>query len=161
MLHIPDLSKVELVTPEKLTGDSATSIRQLLGEARDFLQFYKWCKEIREEYVGIFIDGVIGVFLFRITPSSIDVDEWIWVIVGDVPPAYLTCDQCPNPASALDGYIGAMREWVDAAKGGKSVAGLIPVDVPATPANAEMLSKRLTFLNDRVLLDYRQDLSAK
>jgi hypothetical protein len=161
MSHIPDLSKVERLTPEKLMGDSAESVRQFLGEARGFLQFYKWCEEIREEYVGIFIDGVIGVFLFRITPSSVDVDEWIWVVVGDVPPAYLTCDQCPNPASALDGYIGAMREWVDAARKSKSVAELIPVDVPATPANAEMLSKRLSFLNDRVLSDYRQDLSAK
>jgi hypothetical protein len=43
------------------------------------------------------------------------------------------------PYEALDGYIGAMEEWVEAAWLGKSVADLIPVNVPANPANAEML----------------------
>ncbi|MFO0444160.1 MAG: hypothetical protein ACK50F_07775, partial [Betaproteobacteria bacterium] len=120
--------------------------------------YYDWCKEILEEYVGLLAAGIVGIFLFRISPSRPDVDEWLWVIVGDLPPTYLTCDRCPNPATALDGYIGAMSEWVEAASKGESVAELIPVNVPATPDNAAMLRSRLDFLDQRVLGDYREDL---
>jgi hypothetical protein len=87
-----------------------------------------------------------------------EVDQWIWVIVGDLPPAYLTTDECPNPATALDGYIGAMLEWVDAAQKGKSVAELIPVNVPATKKHAKMLKTRLEFLDERILSEYQDDL---
>jgi hypothetical protein len=73
------------------------------------------------------------------------------VIVGDVPPAYITCHYAKTPYVALDGYIGAMEEWVEAAREGKSVADIIPVNVPATPAYAEMLGSRLKFLDKNVL----------
>src|SRR5262245_5316843 len=71
---------------------------------------------------------------------------------------YITTDQCPNPASALDGYIGAMQEWVDAAKGGGSVEKLIPVNVDATPEHAKELESRLHFLQDEILSAYVDNL---
>lgn len=156
----PDLRKVTRVTTELVASDSGVELVGYLREAREYLLYYEWCKDILDEYVGLFVDGIVGVFLFRIIPARPDVDEWLWVIVGDLPPAYLTCDGCPNPATALDGYIGAMSEWVEAASKGTSVAELIPVDVPATPDNAELLRKRLDFLDQRVLSDYQEDLKA-
>ncbi|MBZ9854320.1 hypothetical protein LB566_10935 [Mesorhizobium sp. CA13] len=71
--------------------------------------------------------------------------------MGDVPPAYMPGDDVETPYEALDGYIGAMDEWVEAARQGKSVAKLIPVNVPANPANAEMLGGRLKFLDEKIL----------
>lgn len=156
----PDMSKVTRVTTELLATAPGASAGSYLDEAREFLLYYDWCKEILEQYVGLFVEGIVGVFLFRISPSRPDVDDWVWVIVGDLPPAYLTCESCPNPATALDGYLGAMYEWVEAASNGKSVADLIPVNVPASPSNAELLRKRLDFLDQRVLSDYQEDLKA-
>lgn len=158
MSTIPDLKKVQRLTPELLRENATAEFTEWLSEARKFLLYYKWCRAIIEEYVGIFVDGVIGVFLFRIDAARPDVDEWIWVMVGDLPSAYLTCEQSPNPATALDGYIGAMSEWVEAALNGKSVAKLIPVNVPATKENGDLLGKRLKFLDERVLSRYRDDL---
>jgi len=74
--------------------------------ARGFVESFDWCRGIREEYIGIAVPGIVGVYLFRIGPTDPGVDEWIWVIVGDLPPAYITTDEAPNPAAALDGYIG-------------------------------------------------------
>lgn len=155
----PDLSKVTRITTALLV-EAGAEIDSYLRDAKNYLSYYDWCKEIREEYVGLFVPGIVGVFLFRISPGRPEVDEWLWVIVGDLPPTYLTCDKCPNPATALDGYIGAMSEWVDAASSGMSVAELIPVDVPATPENADLLRKRLDYLDQRVLVDYQEDLRA-
>ena len=75
---------------------------------------------------------------------------WIWVIVG-MCLRHMPGDDVETPYEALDGYIGAMEDWVEAARQGKSVAKLIPVNVPATPANAEMLDSRLKFLDEKVL----------
>lgn len=161
MMHpssTPDLHKVTRITAELLASDPGIDFANYLREAKEYLLYYDWCKEILEEYVGLLAVGIVGIFLFRISPSRPDVDEWLWVIVGDLPPTYLTCDRCPNPATALDGYIGAMSEWVEAASKGESVAELIPVNVPATPDNAAMLRSRLDFLDQRVLPDYREDL---
>lgn len=157
----PDFSKV--VKWSKYLAAQNKGVEDMISlyqEAREFLEFYDWCGEIRESYVGMLYRGIVAVFLFRIVPNRKDVDEWIWVIVGDLPPAYLTIDECPNPATALDGYIGAMQKWVDAAQQGKSVAELIPVNVPATKENANMLKTRLDFLDKRILTEYQEDLRA-
>lgn len=157
----PDFSKV--VEWSKYLVTQQEGVEEMNGmyqEAREFLEFYDWCAEIQESYVGLLYPGVVAVFLFRIVPARKDIDEWIWVIVGDLPPAYLTADGCPNPATALDGYIGAMMEWVDAAQKGESVAELIPVNVPATKANGDALKRRLDFLDEKILTEYQNDLKA-
>lgn len=140
--------------------DDVVEMNSMYQQAREFLEFYDWCSEIKESFIGMLYPGIVAVFLFRIAPSRQDVDEWIWVIVGDLPPAYLTTDECSNPATALDGYIGAMQDWVDAAQTGKSVAELIPVNVPATKENAKMLKARLDFLDEKILAEYQDDLKA-
>jgi hypothetical protein len=126
----PDLTKVRRISEEFLADDSAADLRALLAEARIYLLYYDWCADILDQYIGIFIDGIVGIYLFRIVPGRPEVDDWIWVVVGDLPPDYLTVDQCPNPASALDGYIGAMNAWVAAASAGESVAQLTPSTCP-------------------------------
>ena len=156
---LPDLSKVvEWSEYLAVQREDVAEMNSLYQEAREFLEFYEWCSEIKESFIGMLYPGVVAVFLFKIIPSRRDVGEWIWVIVGDLPPAYLTSDECPNPATALDGYIGAMLEWIDAAQKGESVAQLIPVNVPATKENANMLKTRLDILDGRILSEYQSDL---
>ncbi len=98
------------------------------------------------------------MFLFEISPASSDVDRWIWVIVGDLPTAYVASDDCLTPATALDGYIGEMEEWVDAVESQRPVDDLIPVNTAATPENAVQLKKRLVFLRQHILVLYQEDL---
>ncbi|MBB6412206.1 hypothetical protein [Mesorhizobium sangaii] len=147
----PDLSKVSRLPLAADDPDADDNFDAALGEAREYIQFYDWGKNIKTEYFGYGAEGIVYIFLFEISPGRPDVPAWIWVIVGDVPPAYMPGDDVRTPYEALDGYIGAMEEWVEAARKGKSVAKLIPVNVPANPANAEMLGKRLKFLDEKVL----------
>lgn len=157
----PNLSKV---TSWEIYLSSISEEREatlkLYQEATGYLTFFSWCKCIKSAYVGILVPGVVGVFLFEIEPNRDGVDSWIWVIVGDLPPAYITCEDSPNPACALDAYIGAMSEWVSAAHSGASVASLIPVNVAANVENADALDKCLKFLDERILSEYRGDLDS-
>jgi hypothetical protein len=97
---------------------------------------------------------VVAVFLFRIVPKQEGVDEWLWVVVGDLPSAYLVTDDNPTPASALEAYVAEMSAWVDAVENGRPVADLIPVNVPPTRENSQQLRNRLTFLSANVIPRY-------
>ena len=151
-----DLSTV--VPIAEMTGENeeeARGLREMLERAQLFLSAFNWCHRIEESYFGFGYAGIVAVFLFRITPTRSDVDDWLWVIVGDIPPAYLVTEGNLTADLALDGYVSEMSKWVTAAKEGRSVQGLIPVPVPPTPENAEDLGRRLTALRliieDKVL----------
>lgn len=110
-----DFSKaIPIVEMRGETERETSELQTLYEEAKHYLMSFPWCSEILESFFGLGIDKIVSVFLFKILPSSQGVDDWIWVIVGDLPPAYITTDSAPNPAAALDAYIGAMNEWVEA-----------------------------------------------
>jgi hypothetical protein len=154
-----DSSKV--VPADRLQGEDAEDtlkLRSLLEEARSYLGRLSWCGSIADEYFGLGVGGIVGVFLFKIIPTAPDVDDWLWVIVGDLPPAYIVTDEARNPAAALEAYVGEMQRWVSAAEKGDSVSDLIPVNVPPTPENSQRLRKRLTFLDREILCHHADDL---
>jgi hypothetical protein len=126
-------------------------IEELTGRALTFVQGFTWLREVKETYVGAIFPGIIGIFLLRIEPTREGVDEWTWVIVGDVPPAYITCEDAAVPWEALDGYIGALEPWIAAVRAGQAVDKLMPVNAPATEEYASQLETRLKFLDERII----------
>jgi len=137
-----------------MKGDSSEDTRLLKSmatEAKQYLLSFEWCREIKESWFGWGVGGVCAIFLFEIVPANRGVDSWFWVIVGDLPSAYLVLDGSPTPMKALDTYVELMQEWVDAVHEGKSTDDLIPVEAAATPENADLLQRRLVFLREKVL----------
>ena len=107
-----DFSKVTLSNQMFGESDEETKLlKEYFDEAAEYLNFYDWHSGIKESYFGMGIGGIFSVFLFEINPTREDVDDYVWVVVGDIPPAYITCENAPNPATAIDGYIGAMSGW--------------------------------------------------
>lgn len=135
-----------------------SDLLEKLGEAKTFLKSFRWVNTIDQVYLGDHFEGIVGIFLFRITPRLVGVDDFVWVIVGDLPSAYISVDDCPNPAAALDGYIGALEHWVSAVLNGEPTDELIPVDAPESRENALALESRLQFLDERILPDCRGSL---
>jgi hypothetical protein len=123
-------------------------------EAQLFLSSFAWCTSIREFYFGSGVGGIVAAFFAHIEPSRTDVDEYLWVIVGDLPPAYLVTGECPTAKDAVEGYIEETRKWIAAAKAGLTSPDIISVNVSATPEWAEKLEKRLDFLENNVLPEY-------
>lgn len=138
--------------------DDRHNFSSLLEDAKKEITFYDWCLGIEETYVGLYEAEILGVFLFRIKPSRQEVDEWVWVIVGDLPPIYITCEESPNPVCAVDSYIGAMREWVEAVKNGDALDKVVPVEAEPSIENALMLQNRLEILNKRIVQANKGDL---
>ena len=155
-----DFSKVR--PTDEIVGEDEEETDLLKGhlsEAVDYVNGQKWCSEIVESFFGIGVGGIAAVFLFRIRSNDPEIDDYIWAVVGDIPPLYLTTEDCPNPACALDGYIGALEQWAEAAIEQKTVEGLPLVSAPATVENGRSLKRRLEFLDREVLGQYQGDLA--
>ncbi len=149
-------SCVDLI--EEASDCLTDDLLERLKEAKTFLSSFRWVVTIDQVYVGDHFEGIIGIFLFKITPRLFDVDDFVWVIVGDLPSAYIAVSDCPNPAAALDGYLGELEDWVAAVLNGEPTDKLMPVDVPANRENALALKSRLQFLDERILPDCRGSL---
>jgi hypothetical protein len=157
-----DLAFSKLTSIEGMIGGTDEESRQfqtLYKRAATFIRSFEWSGAITVSYFGLGVADIIGIFLFELVPVSEAVDRFLWVVVGDIPSAYLVADLAPNPACALRAYSVEMRKWLGAVKSGKSVAEAIPVNVPPTMAWANKLESRLNFLEKNVLDMHRSDLT--
>src|SRR5262245_17713277 len=105
----------------------------LSQKAEAFLASQKWCKTITQRFLAWNLADKIGVFYFRLEPIREGIDNELWVIVGDLPPAYLVCDNAKDCLEALDAYGVEMMKWVKAVREGQSTSEVIPVNAPPTP----------------------------
>lgn len=134
-------------------NEETSLLRQALAEARKYLRDFKWVGAIREEYFGLGIGGVIAVFLFRVDGDA-DVDEWLWVVVGDLPSAYLVPDRATTPVEAIRIYCELMDDWVQAVHIGSGLEEVFPVKAEPSADNADLLRKRVCYLRDVLLPAY-------
>ncbi len=126
-------------------------IRALAGSAVSFLERQSWCAKVVSGQVAFAVPEVLGIFLLQLEPSKPNVDRSLWVVVGDLPPAYLVCDDAPDWRQALARYSEEMSRWVRAVKTGASLDQVIPVNAAATLENAESLERRLEFIVREIL----------
>jgi len=143
---IPDTTDMTRV--EDLTDLEEVALAR---KAATYLTAFRWCASIRESFQAFDCGKIIGVFLFRIEPRLVGVEDTFWVVVGDLPPAYLVCDDSPDWHAALQAYVREMTCWVDAVRDGSPLVGVIPVNVSPTLEHADMLASRLRFIQDHFI----------
>ncbi len=132
---------------------------QLANEAESFIMSHGWCKKIVKAMFDRGWGYTLSIFYFEIEGSSPEVPNSVWVVVGDLPPAYIDVEDNPNGACALEGYVLEMQDWVDNVLEGKPLDDVIPVNVPPTKKYADMLSSRLDFIKQNILSQFENELS--
>ena len=150
-----------VVPVDEMAGDEPEDTA-LLGKLRDdaskYLLSFSWCVSILETYYGDGVGGIIGVFLFRFLPTRPDIDEWLWVVVGDLPPAYFVTDDLKSPFEVLEAYIEHRSRWIEyASKGETPPDDVMPVEVTPTPELAKELQGRLSTLREHILPFFRKE----
>jgi len=153
-----DFSQLSLIS--KLSGETKKDtelLREMAEEAKRFLLSFHWCKAIQKGWFGWGVGGIAAVFLLEIDPAGADVDKLLWVVVGDLPPAYLVVDESPTPLDALRTYLKLMQEWIRAIRERKSTEECIPVNRAATRESADALETRLNFLKQEFLATKAHD----
>lgn len=132
----------------------------LANEAERFLKSQKWCKNILR---GMFDRGwchIIGVFYFSIEPTDKHIPNAIWVIVGDLPSAYIDVEDNPNGACAIDAYVMEIQKWIDYVIEGKPVEDLIPIRAPKTKEYAKILQSRIDVVKNEILANLNNEIKS-
>jgi hypothetical protein len=153
----------KMINIDQLDSSNIESVDEVIllsKEAQDFLAAQSWCKRITNGFFDRGWGYTLAVFYFLIEPNKSDVPNSVWVITGDLPPAYIDVSDNPNGACAIHGYVIEMQEWVDAVLNGDSVDGLIPVNVPPERKYAKMLQERLKFIRKNILSNLKKELEA-
>jgi hypothetical protein len=143
------------VTPAKqIAGEDHTEtklLREMLDRAEAYVRSFKWCPPVVERFLGYAVGGVVAVFLFKFSEKIKGSDDLLWVVVGDVPSAYLVTDNAPDPPSALTVYCEMMEAWGRAVLNGSSMDEVFPIGAPATRENANMLLSRTRFIREKLI----------
>lgn len=139
---------------ETMRGDDAREtslLRSMFAHAMAYLQGFDWCQPIVNSYLGFGVGEVIALFLFKFNPPIADGDEWLWVVVGDLPSAYFVTDEARTRKDALEVYCGLMESWSESVLRGTALDGLFPVNVSSSIEHAEMLRNRIRFIRDELI----------
>jgi len=141
-----------------IDGIEATNIEyvdevlELSRRATEYIGAMPWCRTITRGWLAYGCGYILGVFYFHIVPARQDVPQFHWVVVGDLPPAYLATDCCGSSDEVLGAYVCEMQEWVDRVMDGRVLTDdIIPVNVPADKKWAKELQGRLDFIRKHVL----------
>lgn len=123
-------------------------LREMAQRARAYLESFPWCAVVLDGWFGGGVGGVFGIFLFHIMPSQPEVDEWLWVMNGDLPSTYLTFDDAPSARDAFRMYVDGMLRWVAYARSGaaQEPRDVPVVDVEPTCENAAKVERRVLSL---------------
>lgn len=146
---------------KKIDQEERAGFEDYNMRAEKYIESFSWCDAVVGMRVGLFFPDILSVFLVEIESSLPHIPELVWVVIGDLPPAYVRYEKtaCGNAACALNSYVGAMYEWVEAVENGQSVEGLVRVNVAPTKEWAKELRGRLEFIDEDILPEYEQFLT--
>jgi hypothetical protein len=125
-------------------------------KAIGYVQSFEWCVELHDLYFGDGVGGVVAIFLFRVTIRGVEDSEWIWVVVGDLPSAYMEFEPSHSPRAALLRYIVGVEAWLTAPEEEREDGDLIPIVVPAGAEFIETLKGRMDTLRSGILPHIRE-----
>lgn len=130
----------------------------LSEEAQKYLRSFNWCNKILNGWLAESWGYMLCLFYFEIEPDTeSEADDHVWIIVGDLPPAYIDIESAHNEWEAVDVYVYLMKDWIDHAKNGKSVKDCFPVNVEPSEKYANMLLSRIEIIES----DFLPELDSK
>lgn len=134
--------------PDIMGEDAAdtASLRDMATSAQDYITSFNWCPPITAGYLASGVGGIVAIFLFEFTRKIQDTDDRLWVIVGDLPSAYLVVEPDDSPPDALERYCSLMEDWIAAIRDPTPPEKAFPVAAEPTSENADLLERRIAFL---------------
>jgi len=148
-LDLTKLIRAETIMGEDL--EDTTLLKAMLGSAQSYMASFGWCPPVEEVYLAFGVGGVIAVFLFHFREKIGQTDDWLWVIEGDVPSAYLVLDDVSSPAEVLKVYCELMENWARAVLDQSPLDDVFPVREEAITENAESLLRRIDFIRTKLI----------
>jgi len=136
--------------------DDTQRLREMAVKARDYITAFKWSLPIRAEFFVDGVGGIVALFLFEFEGMIGGTDDRLWVVVGDLPSAYMVVG--PEDArDALEAYCELMDDWINAVLVTGDFNDVFPVEAAKTEGNANSLRRRLRFIRKHILPSFNAD----
>src|ERR1700761_3304853 len=90
-----------------------SELAEMHKEAENYLKNFKWCKEIKNCSLYTNIGKVFCIFLFEIDNAASIEDNFLWIIVGDIPPMYLDTFGVKTTGEVIETYVDLAEEWIN------------------------------------------------
>ena len=126
-------------------------LRKMATDACDYLSSFAWCPRIKEMYLAYGVGRVVAIFFVEFSEKIRGTDDKLWIVVGDLPNAYLVVEPSDNPADALTRYCELMEDWISAVQTTGDLLNVFPVTAAPTRENAENLRSRIEFLKKELI----------
>src|SRR5690348_2679775 len=117
-----DVPVAGVVPSDRIIGDDAEDtklLRNMAMAADEYIRSFAWCHRVVRSFFAGGVGGILAIFLFDIIPSRPKVGQWIWIVTGDIPSAYLPLEDATTPMQVFSTYIEGMMKWVQLARQGK------------------------------------------
>ena len=137
---------------EGLDDEDRRRVRDAEAEARAYITSFSWCPAIRSISYADGVPGIVCIFcaIFENTIKGCS-DDQLWIVVGDLPSAYLVAEAGDNAREVLSVYCELMEDWVAAVRAKHSLADVFPVRAEANEELAEVLHGRISFLRQEII----------
>ena len=147
------INKQRYQRTSEIIGDEEdmAELRELAAEAVAYIRAFSWCPPIKDAYLAFGIGGIVGVFFVEFLSKINGTDDRLWVVVGDLPSAYLVVESEDDEKQALERYCELMGQWVSAVRSNADLSQVFPVPVSPTVEHAEMLRGRIEMLRVEII----------
>ena len=152
------MSDLRLQRVPDIMGDDAedTALLDNGRSAARYITSFAWCPPIGSMYLAYGVGGIVAVFLCDFAQKIANSDKQLWVVVGDLPSAYLVVEPGDGPTEVLESYCDLMQQWVFAVRSSGDLSKVFPVGAGPTPEHAEMLEQRIATLRELIIRETRK-----
>jgi len=116
-----------------------------------YLSGFDWCKQIRCSSLYMNLGSTLCIFLFEIENSASGEDNFLWLMVGDLPSMYLDVYGSKSTKEVLHRYAALAKDWIANVESGLSVDDCYPFDAAATREMADLLKKRVNLIEKSII----------
>ena len=152
-----EISNLENIKSLDLNIKDEIELNEYYNTAKEYLESYNWVHKTLNCWIGLGVNSIVAVFLFQIKPTKKGIDEYIWVVSGDLPNVYIDIESASGNESlidiieVLDCYIYIVSQWVEAVKSNESVSNCYPLGLEPIKENAENLELKLNFIQNEII----------
>lgn len=125
------------INTKNLTEDVEfySEVLKMNKEAADYIQSFGWCKNVKDSNLYLNLGSILCIFLFEIDNSASNEDNFLWLMVGDIPPMYLDVFGSKTIKEVLTTYADLATDWITNVESGEM---------------AEMLKRRVNQIKNSI-----------
>jgi len=131
--------------------DFYPEVIEMHQKASLYINDFAWCREVKNSILYLNLGSTLCVFLLEIDNSASNEDNFLWIVVGDIPSMYLDVYGAKTTIEVLSRYSALAKDWIFNVEHRLSINHCYPFYTGTTMEMAYMLKKRVDFIEKTII----------